>query len=233
MCRIDLLNKISMFFNPTFQDFYSWGLPKNITNEAVIILAINNLQKHKKYLFYYDFKKKYNNKPKNINYNIIDDEESYLNDIPKLDMNSPEGFSIFVSDWEKEFIKENSKNIKHLKEKNKRKLDINELDIKVKYILNNFLLYIQKEIEPYKHHFICQLCKSKFDNYQKHLKSNLHLQKMKENNEIFKGIKNTFIRISEYYKKLENKKIENIINKKNKSDKKNLLKDKRANDKLD
>ena len=49
---------------------------------------------------------------------------------------------------------------------------------------------------------------------------------MKENNEIFKGIKNTFIRISEYYKKLENKKIENIINKKNKSDKKNLLKDK-------
>ena len=143
MCRIDLLNKISMFFNPTFQDFYSWGLPKNITNEAVIILAINNLQKHKKFLFYYDFKKKYNNnKQKNINYNIIDDEESYLNDIPKLDMNSPEGFSIFVSDWEKEFIKENSKNIKHLKEKNKRKLDINELDIKVKYILNNFLLYI-------------------------------------------------------------------------------------------
>ena len=58
------------------------------------------------------------------------------------------------------------------------------------------------------------------------MKSNLHLQKMKENNEIFKGIKNTFIRISEYYKKLENKKIENIINKKNKSDKKNLLKDK-------
>ena len=134
MCRIDLLNKISMFFNPTFQDFYSWGLPKNITNEAVIILAINNLQKHKKYLFYYDFKKKYNNKPKNINNNIIDDEESYLNDIPKLDMNSPEGFSIFVSDWEKEFIKENSKNIKHLKEKNKRKLDINELDINVIYI---------------------------------------------------------------------------------------------------
>jgi hypothetical protein len=124
-----------MFFNPTFQDFYSWGLPKNITNEAVIILAINNLQKHKKFLFYYDFKKKYNNnKQKNINYNIIDDEESYLNDIPKLDMNSPEGFSIFVSDWEKEFIKENSKNIKHLKEKNKRKLDINELDINVIYI---------------------------------------------------------------------------------------------------
>ena len=117
MCRIDLLNKISMFFNPTFQDFYSWGLPKNITNEAVIILAINNLQKHKKFLFYYDF-----------------NEESYLNDIPKLDMNSPEGFSIFVSDWEKEFIKENSKNIKHLKEKNKRKLDINELDINVIYI---------------------------------------------------------------------------------------------------
>ena len=49
---------------------------------------------------------------------------------------------------------------------------------------------------------------------------------MKENNEIFKGIKNTFIRISDYYKKLENKKIENIINKKNKSDKKNLIKDK-------
>jgi hypothetical protein len=49
---------------------------------------------------------------------------------------------------------------------------------------------------------------------------------MKENNEIFKGIKNTFIRISDYYKKLENKKLENIINKKNKSDKKNLIKDK-------
>lgn len=49
---------------------------------------------------------------------------------------------------------------------------------------------------------------------------------MKENNEIFKGIKNTFIRISDYYKKLENKKLENIINKKNKSDKKNLIRDK-------
>ena len=60
---------------------------------------------------------------------------------------------------------------------------------------------IRTEPEPNKKEFLCQICKSRFDNYLEHIKSKLHINNKSKYVNIFSKIKLTFNRIAEYHKK--------------------------------
>ena len=74
---------------------------------------------------------------------------------------------------------------------------------------------IRTEPEPNKKEFLCQICKSRFDNYLEHIKSKLHINNKSKYVNIFSKIKLTFNRIAEYNKKninMKDKKITTSIN---------------------
>lgn len=125
------------------------------------------------------------------------------NDIPFFHKKIPEGYSFFCSRNEynqlMNFLKKNKMQNKIKKPKPEK---------------------FQLEPEPNKKHFICQICKIRFDNYLEHIHSKTH-----DNNKInfadtFNNIKNTFKKIvmfnKEKNREKDNKKIK-VISHRNKS----------------
>ena len=99
------------------------------------------------------------------------------NDIPFFHKNAPEGYSYFCSRNEYNqlisFLKKNKKI--------KKKLPLPE-----KIVL---------EPAPNKRHYLCQICRVKFDNYLEHIHSKFHEQNKLNLSDTFLRIKNTFKRI--------------------------------------
>ena len=57
---------------------------------------------------------------------------------------------------------------------------------------------LKTEPEPNIKEFLCQICKSRFNNYLEHIKSNLHERNKAKYSTIFNNIKITFKRIVDY-----------------------------------
>ena len=104
------------------------------------------------------------------------------NDIPFFHKNAPEGYSYFCSK------NEYSQLISFLKKNKKIK---KKLPAQEKIVL---------EPAPNKRHYVCQICKIKFDNYLEHIHSKFHEQNKLNLSDSFLRIKNTFKRIVLYNK---------------------------------
>ena len=117
-----------------------------------------------------------------FNYKTVRD-----NDIPFYHAGVPDGFSLFCTQMEYTRVlshikTEEYKNfIEQKKQKEKEQEEILEI-----------------EPEPKKKEFLCQVCKSRFDNYLEHIKSNLHKRNKSKYYITFNKIKLTFKRISDY-----------------------------------
>ena len=120
------------------------------------------------------------------------------NDIPFFHKNAPDGYSFFCTRNEYsqliQFLKRSKKN-KKIKSPQPEK--------------------IMLEPEPNKKHFVCQICKIKFENYLEHIRSKFHEQNKMNYCDTFLRIKDTFERIVDF-NKINNAKGENNINQKNK-----------------
>ena len=70
------------------------------------------------------------------------------------------------------------------------------------------------EPEPSKKNFICQLCRSRFDNYRQHIISETHMKNIKKHKNSFSQLSSTFKRIVNNNCKIskENSNIESISN---------------------
>ena len=176
-----------------------------------------------------------NNLPKNSNKkttlavilkNKLEEEKIYFyvfnnskkdidNDIPFFHKNAPDGYSYFCCKNEysqlMSFLRKNKKI--------KKKLPIQEK--------------LELEPVPNKKHYVCQICKIKFDNYLEHIHSKFHEQNKLNLRDSFLRIKNTFKRIvifnKEKKEKSEIKEKYNIISYKKKNYIKEELKQKKAN----
>ena len=174
--RIDLLNKIDMFEHLKFEDFFNFGLPKNISNKALIAIVFK--YKTKKAIKYFDFVKKHKKNNK-----------EYFN-IPIYHEETPEDFSLFCTEKEKKSIETYIK-----KYRNKIKEEINEKEEENKLI---------EEISPSKENYLCKLCACRFHSYDEHLNSSLHKENLKQNENLYNRINSTFSRIVNYYNQKEN-----------------------------
>ena len=157
--------ELSSFEDKTIKFFIQNGLDKNINKEGNISFIITT-NKNKTKLESYDFS--YKDEKKNIYY-----------DIPYFHNNVPEGFSVFCTDEELESVlryvnKRDSKT--KVKEKKKEEL-------------------ITSEPEPSKKNFICQLCRSRFDNYKQHIISDIHFKNMRKHQNSYNKLSLTFKRI--------------------------------------
>ena len=120
------------------------------------------------------------------------------NDIPFFHKHAPDGYSYFSSKYEYTqliaFLKKNKKN-KKIKQIQQEKLEL--------------------EPAPNKKHYMCQICKIRFENYLEHIHSKIHEQNKLNYTESFLRMKNTFQRIVDYNKKKKEQKEnkENIENK--------------------
>lgn len=106
------------------------------------------------------------------------------NDLPIFYPNIPDGFSLFCCKLEylqlMEFIKKNKFG------ENKKYSD--ESDI------------FESDPSPNRKHYLCQICKTKFDNYKEHMISIIHCENKKKYKNSFQKIKSTFKRIVEFNK---------------------------------
>ena len=98
-----------------------------------------------------------------------DSNKKIIYDVPYYHKEVPEGFSVFCTDEEFElvmsYIKKKENNFQKNKIKEKEKLkEIN----------------LMSEPEPSKKNFICQLCRSRFDNYKEHIASETHCKNIKK-----------------------------------------------------
>ena len=101
-----------------------------------------------------------------------------INDIPFFHPNVPNGYSLFCSQFEYMQLME------YLKTKNK----------KIKRQIIEYESFTQEPI-PSKAHFICQICKVKFNKYLEHINSRFHKQNILQYRNLFLRIKLTFRRI--------------------------------------
>lgn len=161
----ELLLELSSFEDKTINYFFNNGLNKNINQKANISLIITS-NRNKSKLETYDFS--YKDENKNIFY-----------DIPYYHKNVPEGFSVFCTDEELDLV------IKH----------VNRKDYKPKIKDKKKEENITSEPEPSKKNFICQLCRSRFDNYKQHIVSDTHLKNIKKHKNSFNKLSLTFKRI--------------------------------------
>lgn len=135
------------------------------------------------------------------------------NDIPFYHPKVPDGYAIFCSQLEYLQLMD------YLKKKNVEQKQNSEEE---EYSL-------EAEPIPNKRHFICQICKTKFDNYKEHMDSKLHSQNKLKYKNTFGKIQSTFKRIVNFNKRnkyinidSEENKINNAINlKENKESKDN------------
>ena len=126
-----------------------------------------------------------------VHYHCFNCSASELkNDVPIFRPNAPDGFSMFCNQLEYLQLMNFINNAEH--EKKKKKLE--EEDI------------LEDEPIPNKKHFLCQICKTHFDNYLEHLSSKIHnINKLKYSN-IYDRLKLTFRRIVNFN---ENQKLNN------------------------
>jgi hypothetical protein len=101
-----------------------------------------------------------------------------INDIPFFHPNAPNGYSLFCTQFEYMQLME------YLKTKNK----------KIKRQIIEDESFTQEPI-PSKDHFICQICKVKFNKYLEHINSRFHKQNILQYKSLFLRIKLTFRRI--------------------------------------
>ena len=121
------------------------------------------------------------------------------NDIPFFHKEAPEGYSLFCC--QNEF----NQLMNYLK-KNKKE----------KKIKNPKQEIFEIEPIPHKKHFVCQICKMRFENYLEHIHSKIHEQNKMNFADDFNRMKNTFKRIILFNKNknVEKEKIKVISSKK-------------------
>ena len=167
----ELIIELSSFETKSLNFFIEHGLNKNVNKSASITLILTTM-KNKTKLESYDFSYKDSNK-------------KIIYDVPYLHKGVPEGFSVFCTDEEFDLVmsyirkKENNFQKNKIKEKEKLK-EINLLS----------------EPEPSKKNFICQLCRSRFDNYREHILSETHSKNIKKHKNSFNKLSVTFKRIT-------------------------------------
>ena len=117
------------------------------------------------------------------------------NDMPYYYPNVPDGFSLFCCKLEylqlMEFIRKN----KFVEKK----------------IHSDEGLIFESDPIPNRKHFLCQICKIKFDNYKEHINSIIHCENKKKYKNTFQKIKYTFQRIVEFNKNNNNNDKINVI----------------------
>ena len=181
------------FLKPkSFNFFLEKGLNKKANQKSTICLYRKNKTTKKGEIIYYSF----------------NESNSRDNDIPFYHEGVPDGFSLFCTQNEYTQVlahiktEEYKKYIEKKKQKEKEEI-------------------LETEPVPNKKGFLCQICKSRFDNYLEHIKSNLHKRNKSKYYNTFNKIKLTFKRISNYnnIKKIninkiteEKKEINNQIN---------------------
>ena len=161
----ELLMELSSFESKTINYFIERGLDKN-TNQKGNIALIITTNKNKTRLESYDFSYK-------------DENKKICYDIPYYHKDVPEGFSVFCTDEEFELV------IKH----------VNKRDSKPKVKEEKKEETITSEPKPSKKNFICQLCRSRFDNYRDHIVSETHIKNIKKHKNSFNKLSLTFKRI--------------------------------------
>ena len=161
----ELLMELSSFEDKTLNYFINNGLDKNTDQKGNITLIITS-NRNKSKLETYDFSYK-------------DDNKNIYYDIPYYHDNVPEGFSAFCTDEELDLV------IKH----------VNKRDSKPKIKDKKKEENITSEPEPSKKNFICQLCRSRFDNYRQHIVSEIHIKNIKKHKNSFNKLSLTFKRI--------------------------------------
>ena len=193
-------------------DKYRLGkhIPKNNKKRILRIITLHTLKNElnffKKYTFEYFLTKEI---PKDADKNTtlalivknrLDEEKIIFyvfnnskkeieNDIPFFHKNAPDGYSFFCTRNEYsqliQFLRRSKKN-KKIKPPQQEKIIL--------------------EPEPNKKHFVCQICKIKFENYLEHIRSKFHEQNKMNFCDTFIRIKNTFKRIVDFHKeKKENR----------------------------
>ena len=172
-----LKEEIDFLLPKSFNYFIEKGLDIQLNPKLTLAIIIKQKSKDKNDLLKYHC----------FNNSKLDTK----NDIPFYHPDVPDGFSLFCNQLE---YLQLIAFIAKIKKKQKKNNTINN-DI------------IETEPEPNKRHFICQICKTKFDNYKEHMSSIQHNQnKLKFSNTFF-NIKLTFRRIVNYN---ESKKIKNL-----------------------
>jgi len=157
--------EISSFKDKTLNYFFDFGLDKNTNQEGNVTLIVTN-NKNRKKLETYDFSYK-------------DENKKILYDIPYYHKQVPEGFSVFCTDEELKLV------IDHVNKRGSKP------KIKDKKKEEN----MASEPEPSKKNFICQLCRSRFDNYRQHIVSETHMKNIKKHKNSFNQLSLTFKRI--------------------------------------
>ena len=187
MITIKALKEEIEFFNPKTFEFFIEKGLKKELNPDLIIAILIRQRFKNDKLAYHCF-----------NNSAIDKN----NDIPIFHKDIPDGFSLFCNKFE----------YYQLMQFFKRKGNI---EIRNKKFENEEIL--ESEPIPNKKHYICQICKTKFDNYKEHMKSILHKENLFKYRNSFIKIKATFQRIIEFNEK-NKKEIKKLseINKDNK-----------------
>ena len=195
-----LREEIEFLIPKSFNFFIEKGLESHLNPKLTIAILVKQNNKDKDDLLKYHC---FNNSKLEIK-----------NDIPSYHPDVPDGFSLFCNQLEYlQLIAFIAKNKNKLKKNNRINNDI-----------------IETEPEPNKRHFICQICKTKFDNYKEHISSIQHNHnKLKYTNTFF-NIKLTFRRIVNYN---ESKKLKNLNETLNEDKTMDIIELKDSNEKLD
>lgn len=171
MITIKSLKEEIEYFKPKTFEFF---IEKGLKKECnpYLIIAILIKQKYKNdKLSYHCF-----------NNSVIDKN----NDIPFFHKDIPDGFSLFCNKYEYYQLKQFFKRKENIEIRNK-KSEKEEI--------------MESEPIPNKKHFICQICKAKFDDYKEHMNSTLHNESLFKYRNSFIKIKATFRRIIDFNEK--------------------------------
>ena len=179
-----LKEEIDFLIPKSFNFFKEKGLNSKLNPKSTIAIILKHKNKDKDDL---------------LKYHCFDNSKSEIkNDIPFYHSDVPDGFSLFCNQLEylqlMAFLAKN---------KNKNKVKKNNIE-------NNDI--IESEPEPNKRHFICQICKAKFENYKEHISSIQHNQNKLKYTNTFLKMKLTFRRIVNYNESKKNKNVNETLN---------------------
>ena len=179
-----LKEEIDYLMPKSFSFFIEKGLNSNLNPKLTIAILLKQKNKDKKDI---------------LKYHCFNDSKlETKNDIPFYHSDVPDGFSLFCNQLEylqlMAFLAKN---------KNKNKVKNNNIE-------NNDI--IESEPEPNKRHFICQICKAKFENYKEHISSIQHNQNKLKYSNTFLKMKLTFRRIVNYNESKKNKNVNETLN---------------------
>ena len=199
-----LTEEIDFFKPKSFNFFLENGLNKFSNPKTTIALLLKN---------------KFKQDPIIKSFSFSNDKDVSNNDIPFYHPFAPDGFSLFCSQFEYNKIMTYIVTDEY-KNKIIQKKQQSEEGYKLK-----------TEPEPNKKEFLCQICKTRFDNYLEHIKSKLHNKNKSSYINSYKRLKLTFKRIVEENKKnkilSEKNNLDNMKTKKNKkNENKNFQTDK-------